>query len=210
MAGGLKGYNGAVYIAAQTSLTLTNEACTDSGDDTTFYVTNAAKRYLDDTAAFTVEVDDGGGWDPAPSYTLQHAGGVIVFDSPLGAGDIVRISGAYLPVAQVARATEWSLDIEKSIEQDTEFGSSWESNVMLLGKASGSFKGNWQNGTWFTQLKSTTPRMVVVLYTDTTQNMRYEFMALLNKDSVAAAVAGLVEEEVAFQSVGQVHYRTFA
>jgi hypothetical protein len=51
---------------------------------------------------------------------------------------------------------------------------------------------------------------VVVLYTDTTQNMRYEFYALLNKDAVSAAVGGLVEEEVAFQSVGQVHYRNYA
>lgn len=203
---GLPGYGGAVYYGAQTSSSFTEEAMTDAGDDTTFTITDATKSMWDDTASFTVEVDDGGGYDPVASgFTINYAIGRVVFDEALGATDTVRVSGKYFTKTEVARAKEWSLDIEKALEDDTEFGSSWESSIPILGKASGSVKVNWAAG-WFAQLSSTTPRIVLSLQVSTANAISYEFQALLAKQGVSASVKGLVEEELAFQSVGPVNY----
>lgn len=206
MAGGIAGYGGAVYYGAQTSTSFTEEAMTDAGDDTVFTITDATKSMWDDTATTTVEVDDGGGYDVVTSgFTINYAIGRVTFDAALGASDTVRVSGKYFTKTQVARAKEWTLDIEKSMEDDTEFGSAWESSLAILGKGSGSVKLNWASG-WLAQLASSTPRIVMSLFVSTSADQAYEFVALLSKQGVSASVKGLVEEELSFQSVGPVNY----
>lgn len=204
---GLAGYGGSVYYGAQTSTSFSNEAMTDAGDDTTFTITDATKSMWDDTAALTVEKDTAGNGvfvaQASTLYTVHWAIGRVVFLSAIGASDVVRVSGKYFTKTQVARAKEWSLDIERSVEEDTEFGSSWETSIAVQGKGSGTVKLNWASG-WLAQLSSTTPRLVMSLRVDSTK--RYEFVALLSKDGVSANVKGLVEEELGFMSADRVHY----
>ena len=207
---GLAGYKGDLYVGAQTSTTFTNEAMSEPlADNLLFQVTNAAKSMWDDTAVTTVQRDQGTGtWIAATAgtYEIDYAIGRVRFLTALGASEAVRVSGKYFTKTKVAGAKEWSLDIERSIEDDTEFGSAWETGVAVLGKGAGSVKLNWQNAAWMTQIASTTPRLVLALYTDYANNRRYEFGALLTKDSVGASVKGLLEEDLAFQSTGRIFY----
>lgn len=50
-------YNTTVNITAQPAVSLTDEAMTDSGDKTTYTITNSAKRYLDLNTAVVVQVE---------------------------------------------------------------------------------------------------------------------------------------------------------
>lgn len=205
---GLAGYKGRVYFGAQTSTTFTNEAMTDAGDDTTFTITNAAKSMWDDTASFTIQKDTAGNgvFVTQTALTIDYAIGRVRFDSAIGASDVVRASGKFFTKTAVAEAHEWSLEVERALEDDSAFGDTWETFVPVLGKGSGSVKLHWLDASWRTQLASTTPRLVLALYVDYDNNKRYEFGALLNKDGVSAAVKGLVEEELGFQSTGRVFY----
>lgn len=206
---GLAGYGGAVYYGAQTSTTFTNAAMTETTADTVFTITDATKSMWDDTASFTVEKDTAGNGvfvtQAASTYSINYAIGRVTFLSAIGASDVVRVSGKYFTKTQAARAKEWSLDIERMLETDSEFGASWETNLPILGKASGSVKLNWASG-WFAQLSQTAPRMVLALFVSTSAAQSYEFQCLLQKQGVGAQVAGLVEEELGFQSVGPVNF----
>lgn len=182
---------------------------TETTADTVFTITDAAKSMWDDTASFTVQKDTAGNGtfvtQAASTYTIDYAIGRVTFLSAIGASDVVRVSGKYFTKTLAARAKEWTLDIEKILEDDSEFGSAWESYLPILGKASGTVKLNWASG-WFAQLSQTTPRMVLSLQVSTAENRAYEFQCLLQKQGVSAAVKGLVEEELNFQSVGPVSY----
>ena len=207
---GLAGYGGAVVFGAQASTPFTNEAMTETVTDTVFTVTDAARSMWDDTAAFVVQKDTAGNGtfitQPASGYTINHAIGRVTFAVAIGGSDIVRVSaGSFFTKTTVARAREWSLDVERQLEEDTELGSAWETFLPILGKGSGSVKLNWESG-WFAQMMSTTPRIVLSLQVSTAAAQSYEFTALLSKNGINAGVKGLVDEEFTFQSVGPVNY----
>lgn len=50
-------YNTTINITAQPAVAFTNEAMTDSGDKTTYTITNSAKRYLDLNTAVVVQAE---------------------------------------------------------------------------------------------------------------------------------------------------------
>lgn len=60
------GYQAGLFLASAPSLTLTNEAMTDSGDHKTFNVTNTAHQAWDYTASFVVQAE----WDEIQTVTI--------------------------------------------------------------------------------------------------------------------------------------------
>lgn len=50
-------YNSSIYKTSGAAVSFTNEAMTDSGDKTTYSITNTAKRYLDIDTAVVVQVE---------------------------------------------------------------------------------------------------------------------------------------------------------
>jgi hypothetical protein len=114
----IAGYNTTLKITNPTPLTMTSEAMTDSGDHTTFRVTNANKVYWDDTAAFTVETSpDGTTWSTASAgtYTIQYVGGIITFTSAVTGGTpSCRVSGSYFAWAYLGNAD--SCDIQTQVD----------------------------------------------------------------------------------------------
>src|SRR5579875_1912287 len=95
--GAVAGVYGQIITTTGASLALTNEACTDSGDHTTYTIANQAKRYLDPTVTVVVQTSpDGATWTTAPAgtYTLYPAGAKIVFAAAQPAGTQVRIASA--------------------------------------------------------------------------------------------------------------------
>ncbi len=104
-------------LVSGTALTLTNEACSDLGDDV-FQITNAAKRLLDPEATITVK-DGGVAVDP-DDYELDRLFGRVTFAS--APGGAVTISGPYLPVAAVATATSFGISRKATNADKTPLG----------------------------------------------------------------------------------------
>jgi len=205
---GLKGYDARILAADGTPVAFTNEACTDSGDQTTYEITASAKRYWDDATTVVVEVDDGGGFDVIPSsdYTIEHVGGRIIFAVALQPSDDVRVDGAYLPVTTVAGGTEWSADIETNVVDDSEFGDEWENPAVLQGKSGGSLKLKWADEAWFTRLDEGT-KIVLILKISETSGLRFETFARITKDSITQSLTDLIREEVSWTGSGRIYPR---
>jgi hypothetical protein len=108
----------------------------------------------------------------------------------------------------ILEMNEWSADIERAIEEDTEFGDAWESGVATVGKGAGSIKGNWDmTGTQQAALQTACLNGTTVslrLYTDSTHY--YSGSAYITKVSPGATVKGLVTVDVSFQFTGTVSY----
>jgi hypothetical protein len=138
-------YSSTVKITG-TSTAFSNEACTDLGDDTNFQITDTAKRVWDPTVALVVEVDDGGGYAviPATDYTVDPLFGIVTFNTPLGAGDVVRVDGSYLPLLTVASAKSATIACTRDMLDGTTFDSAGQrEKVPGLAMASGSLAGLW-------------------------------------------------------------------
>lgn len=208
---GIAGYKGAVYQASGTSTTFTNEACTDSGDHTIYTITSTTKCMWDDLTAVTVQVQThgAGGWNTVTNYTADYVGGVITFTGALNSDDLVRVSGKYFTITQVATARKWTLDIERNTVDDSVLGDAWEKPAYVQGKASGQIELQWADAAWLTALAPATyAKLIFRLYVDYANTKRYEFYTGLTKDSVVTDTGALVEESIAFTPWGRVYYRS--
>ena len=113
-----------------------------------------------------------------------------------------------LTAAIVLEMAEWSLDVERAIEDDTEFGDTWEAGVPTLGKAGGSVKGRWgvdgtqQLAMQNAMLNGTT---VAARFYVNAANY-YSATCYVTKIGPAAQVKGLVEVEYTLQATGAVTY----
>jgi hypothetical protein len=77
-------------------------------------------RYWDPTYPVLVEVDG----DPVSTgFTLEHAGGYIVFNNALDAGDEVTVSGKALTLIQAGGFFNWSIDGDADDAEATTFES---------------------------------------------------------------------------------------
>lgn len=81
-------YNTTVNITAQPAISLTNEAMTDSGDKTTYTITNSAKRYLDINTAVVVQAEH----DEVQTVTITGAPTGGTFTLTFGANTTSNIA----------------------------------------------------------------------------------------------------------------------
>lgn len=195
-----------------TSTAFSNEACTDLGDDTNFQITDATKRVWDPDVALVVEVDDGGGYDviPATDYTVDPLFGIVTFNTPLGAGDVVRVDGSYLPLLTVGDARAVSISCDRDMLDSTVFHASDVARKKTpgLAQATGTLSGLWlgtedlDSGggtrTLFDVLTGGTRVVLDVVPGGTSSNFR-AFIHLPGLTE-SAAVDGLVEGEVSWES----------
>jgi len=183
-----------------TSTAFLNEATTNAGDNKTYQITDSTKRVWDKSVSLTVEVSTDGGttWNPVSTgFTVQHLNGTIVFDTA-DASRLVRVSGNYLPLSAVAEVHEFTLTLTADTADDTTFGDSWRTYVQTLKQITGSL-ARWAvtNTALRDALTNATELVVEVNWTSTET---WRFWALVNSDEVAAAVDGLADESVDFQS----------
>ncbi len=194
------GYNGDIYLASQTSLAFLDEATTDSGAHTTYTITEDTKRFWDPDVAVSVEVNGGA---PAGTYTLQYCGGVIIFDVALAGGDVVTVSGSYLPITQVGEGRKWSLDTGRNLVETGVFGGAWESYTPVRGKGSVSFERFWVDEFF---LDHQTELMVLLLYADYANNIRWECFARVESNAIDMPTDGVMGENLKFTVHGEVYY----
>src|SRR5215469_2394827 len=169
------GYNTTINITAQPAISLTNETCTDSGDHTTYTITNSAKRYLDLNTAVVIQVQTHGtgSFNTVTNYTLKHVGGIITFTGANNSDDVVRISsGAYYAYAVILQGHAVDLPLKIAALDVTSFNSTGI-ETYIGGLLSGQVKlDRW----WLdnTRINSFTARDLVVVDTTTSSGRRYE------------------------------------
>lgn len=195
-----------VYVAALPGVTFTNEATTLAGDNKTFTITNAAKRFWDKDTPVVVELDTGGGFNVVTTgFTVQHVGGKIIFDTSQ-AGNTVRVDGKYLAVSQVTQAHKWSLDISAELLSVGAFGDAWDDKIAGLKEASLSIERYADlDALMFAEIEAGNP-VVVVLYTDYANGRRYEGYARIKQVSPSAELSGTVDEALQLEITGELFY----
>ena len=199
--GAIAGKVGSIYMKTTASATaFTTEACTNSGDNTTYYITDATKRYWDKATVPTVYVDA----SPETGVTIDYIGGRITFDTPLGGSEAVTVTGEYWTVSELAGFYNWSLDLTADLEDSTTFADSgWRTFTPTLKGFTFGAEAYWQDETFQDRLAE---EVVVSLYTNESNDERYEGFAYISSDSVETPVEGLVQESVEFTGNGELYY----
>jgi len=130
-------YNTTLKVGG-TPTTMTNEACTKITANTVYRITAASKRVLDPDTAVVVEVDPlgGGSWVAGTGYSVDYFTGTVTFAADQGSSALVRVSGKYLPLYDIAFAR--SADLATSFDEldVTDFESGGDREFVL-----GMFRG---------------------------------------------------------------------
>jgi hypothetical protein len=204
------GHTGAIYYTNNaSSVSMTNEAMTDSGDHTTYTVTNAAHRYWDDTAILTVQTSpDGSTWTTQSStlYTVQYVGGKIIWNSAQANGTQVRIStgGKYYAYTTFAQGTDWEFDGQVEMLDTTVIGGGRAKSYipgLLTGKFS--MKAFWVDNTFLNNIQT---GFRLIFSGSTNGTKRYEAYVYTSADKVKDTVNKTVDEDLEFQVTGAWYY----
>lgn len=199
-----------IYKGATTHTDMTGEATTDSGDHKTFIINDKAKRYWDDTHAFSI-TDNG---SPASGYTIEHVGGRIVFTADKTGHTIVVASGGYFAIDKSYLVN--SVDSEYSFnEQDvTPIGDDADRTYLVGGlKGKLTLNGLHEDATWFTRGGG---RYIIVdsdsgVYAaaSITSGTRWEYYARLSDDKVGGMNnKDVLRDTLELVSDGPVYYRS--
>lgn len=199
----ITGKVGAIYVQTSAApVAFTNEATTADAAKQRYTITNTAKRYWDKSTPVTVKVD---GNTVTTGFTIEYAGGVVVFDVSQGTA-VVTVSGAYLTVSQAGGFFKWSLDLEQETAEVTTFQSSgWKEFMATLKGFSGSAEAYWGNSTFFDNLGQ---ECVVVFYVDSgAAKTRFEGFAIITGDSLETPNDDIVQESIDIQGTGPLYFR---
>jgi hypothetical protein len=174
-----------------TPTSMTAEATTGSGN-TTYQITNTAKRVLDPTATITVK---DGGVATVESYTLNRLTGTVTFGSAVVR--TITIDGTYLPMTTVAEGKEFSLQIGITNSEDSAFLDADVTRLQNEADCKGSV-GQWKNSSqnFKTALDAGTP--VVLEFVRATSTVFARCWALFQSNGIQAEKKGLIEETIAF------------
>ncbi|WP_227765050.1 hypothetical protein [Zhaonella formicivorans] len=200
----LSGKVGAVFVqTADAPVSFSEEATTGSLDRRRFTISDAAKRYWDKDTPVTVKVNS---VVVSAGFTLEHCGGVVVFEAPLELDDEVTVSGKYLTVAQHGGFFNWSAELELETSDITTFQSAgWKENLATVKGFTASAERYWGDEEFFAGLGK---EVVIALYTDATASkQRYEGFGIISSDGIETAVDDIVNETIELQGTGPLHYR---
>lgn len=201
----IAGKLGAVYVkTTDASTTFTNEATTEIVADTRFRITSTSKRFWDKSAGVTVKVN---GVTVTTGFTIEYAGGEIVFSPALAANDTVTVSGKYWTMTQKLLCSSWSIDASLDNSDITTFASSgWKENLPTLNSFSVSLENYWSDGDFTPQFGS---EVALQLFVDSgTNKYRYECYAAINSESIETPVDDVVNDTIELTGVGNLYYRS--
>ena len=213
----LAGYNGALLITSPPSVSLTaNIGLQDSGDHTTFFMSNAnaAFRYWDqvNTLTFQTSPDGSTSWGTVVPASIQYPGGRVTFAAAVtGATPSARISvGKYFAYALLANVTEWDFDGEWALEDVTALsgviggGGGSRARVFQPTMMKGTFKLKkwWVDELQLSNLAYVTTMTPLILSCVTPLGNRIEGYVWDNKMSIKDAVDKIIQEDLDFQITG--------
>lgn len=197
-------------------IALSNEACTLSTSRLLVQVTDADKRVLEPTGAIVLEssVNAGVDWDTvaAADYTLNRLFGVFTFTVQRAVGELFRIaSGEYLPMADVAMATAYTLSLSAEWPNHPYLGDDSarrEVNVMNDVTASLSNFTDVDYTTFTDALEN--GDYLVIEFGDDTPVIYGRMWALVSSDDISSAAAALTENGTSFEGALDADDRAFS
>ena len=204
----LAGFKANVYITATPAVVFTNIVLVDAGDHKTFTISDATKRYWDETQTITVQTaPDGSTWTTVTTgFTVQWVGGIIVFAVAVsGATPSCRVSASYMPYSVIARAKSIDISVMTNILDVSDFGTSgatgWKTKLASVGDATYKLS-QWWIDTFYISMLAT--RVVVSAYSGANANQRIEGYAFIKDDSLKIALNSAIEESISFEADGPV------
>jgi hypothetical protein len=201
----IAGKVGAVYVSDVDTapVAFADKATTKDGANKRYQVTDPTCRYWPPGAAITVKKN------AAPvttGFTLERAGGVVVFDVALQGTDVILVSGTALTLVQAGGFFNWSVDGDGDDADATTFASGgWKEFVRMLIGWSGSAEAYWGDTRFFNSLGQI---VVVKLFIDAgAAQSCMEGFANISGDKIEAPVDGVIQETVDFTGVGSLYLR---
>jgi hypothetical protein len=201
----IAGMVGAVYVSDvnATPVSFNDEPCTGDAARKRYKIDDADLRYWDPGTPVLVEV---GGVPVTTGFTLEYAGGYVVFDEARDVEEEITVSGSALTLIQAGGFFNWSIDCDGEDSEATTFKpGGWKEFVRTLKGWSGSAEAYWGDTQFYDSLGKT---VVVKLFVDAgpSQNC-LEGFAIINGDGIEAPVDGLVQETIDFTGTGQLYIR---
>jgi hypothetical protein len=201
----ITGMTGAVYVSDVNTapVSFSDKPCTGDTERKRYQINDTSLRYWDPTYPVLVEVN---GSLVSTGFTLEHAGGFVVFDTARDAKDEVTVSGKYLTLIQAGGFFNWSIDGDGEDADATTFASGgWKEFARTLKGWSGSAEAYWGDEQFFDSLGKT---VVVKLFVDAGPAQDcLEGFAIINGDGIENPVDGLVQETVDFTGTGPLYLR---
>lgn len=201
----IAGRVGAIHISdvGVAPTAFTNQVTTGDVPRLRYQINNNAFRYWPLDAAISVFRN---AVPVTTGFTLERAGGFVVFDVAQGGGDAITVSGTALTMIQAGGMFNWSIDLEaETADASTYASGGWKEFRQIDRAWSGSAEAYWGNDQLF---RSWGNIIVVRLFVDAGASQRcYEGFALITTDSVESPVDGLIEESIDFEGTGPLYLR---
>jgi hypothetical protein len=201
----ITGMTGAVYVSDVNTapVSFLDEPCTGDAEYKRYQIDEEDYRYWDPSVPVLVEVN---GSPVSTGFTLEHAGGFVVFDTARDAEDEVTVSGKYLTLIQAGGFFNWSIDGDGEDADATTFASGgWKEFARTLKGWSGSAEAYWGDTQFYDSLGKTA---VVKLFIDAGPAQDcLEGFAIINGDGIENPVEGLVQETIDFTGTGPLYIR---
>ena len=177
-----------------TATAFTTEA-TSTSDNQTYQITNTVKRVWDRDTTPTVYDD---AVETVESYTVNYLNGTITFAS-VDAERVITVTGNYLPMTTAAYAHDYSRTKNCTLNDITAFGDSYVQRQAGMKSASGTLSQfNVVDTTFVDALVAGDP--IVIEDEDDTGSEPNRFWALLSSAGVTAAVNGVQDQPVSWES----------
>ncbi len=201
----IAGMTGAVYVSDVNTapVSFNDESCTGDAIRKRYQIDEEDFRYWDPDTPVLVEVN---GVPITAGFTLEHAGGFVVFDEALGVDDEVTVSGKALTLIQAGGFFNWSIDGDGEDAEATTFASQgWKEFVRTLKGWSGSAEAYWGDTQFFDSLGEI---VVVKLFVGAGPAQDcFEGFVIINGDGIENPVDGLVQETIDFTGTGPLYLR---
>lgn len=201
-----------VYDSAVASTAFTTEAMTDLGAHTEYKITNEAKRGWNEANGVTVYVD---GVEVTSGFSVQYAGGRVIFDEALDAEEVVTVTGKYHAYVKYGRsrggATDWDIDIGFDEPDGTVMGDTAGATDEGIQRVSANVKGVKADNSLHAKLGEL---IYVVLheggtYSDASSTgPRFEFFARMKSSKQSAKITDSMRQDFAFTAQGQAYWRS--
>ncbi len=180
------------------------EACTNSGDNLNYQITNTIKRIWDPNLSVTVFSN--AVLQAASTYKLNRLTGKITFAASQGANP-VTVTGTYLPTAISARAKSYQWSLEATLAEDNDFDgvntlSGWTSKVQQARDIKGSVVAKITSDQYFQALLLNGGLAVLEFFPDRTAAHDIICWAIMDKEDVQISLTNITERSIAF--VGEV------
>jgi hypothetical protein len=194
------GMVGAFYKESSTTHTFVSQACTLQADNRTVRINDTTKvNFKKDPSLFKVYK---GGVELTTAYEICFD--CVVFAEDLTAG-VYTVDGTYSEMVQVGGSYEWSIDIKQAVQDCTEFGDTWQSNIKGLLSWSGSSKSHYLDEDYITVMENGEP-LLFRFYVDNISHDSYVCYGHIDGHKGGTKIEGITDAEMSFSGDGRIYF----